>query len=221
MAATFHEVQSFMLKFCQLSNHGYKANLNFNTQSSQIFVNFGVELGSLSEEIHSTTNTPSYQHVKPTQVRRRNRRKEVFTNPENSAPAHKTNNVNFAKKSNEDNVTVSTIKEGFENHASDNTLCSNQEADFILPEIEKNATDLHYDYDTCADTFKGENTEAETFEQHDPTSAVETATISLHTSVAHTHPFPALNDDGTPWTPPSEEDMMHYLREHGHRAHRI
>ena len=198
MAATFHEVQSFMLKFCQLSNHGYKANLNFNTQSGQIFVNFGVELGSLSEELHSTTNTSSYQHVKPTQVRSRNRRKDAFTNPENSAPAHKTNNVNFAEQSNEDNVTASTIKERFENHASDNTLYINQEANFILQEIEKkNATDLHLNYDTSADTFKGENTEAKTFEQHDPISAVEIATSSLPSSVAHTHPFPTLNDDGT------------------------
>ena len=117
MAATFHEVQSFKFKFCQISNHGYKANLNFNTQSGQIFVNFGVELGSLSEELHSTTNTSSYQHVKPTQVRSRNRRKYALTNPENSAPAHKTNNVNFAEQSHEDNLTASTIKERFENHA--------------------------------------------------------------------------------------------------------
>ena len=63
--------------------------------------------------------------------------------------------------------------------------------------LKKNATDLHLNYDTSADTFKGENTEAKTFEQHDPISAVEIATSSLPSSVAHTHPFPTLNDDGT------------------------
>ena len=55
-----------------------------------------------------------------------------------------------------------------------------------------------------------------TLEQHEPSTA---ASPSLSSSISH--PFPTLNDDGSVWTPPSEEDMMHYLREHGHHAHRI
>ena len=31
-------------------------------------------------------------------------------------------------------------------------------------------------------------------------------------------PALGINDDGTPWTPPSEEDILEYLREHGHQA---
>ena len=58
---------------------------------------------------------------------------------------------------------------------------------------------------------------ADASDQNGPsTVVVNTETISL-SSVSH--PFPALNvnDDGTVWTPPSEEDILHYLHEHGHR----
>ena len=55
--------------------------------------------------------------------------------------------------------------------------------------------------------------EDSTLEQHEPSTA---ASPSLPSSISH--PFPALNDDGSVWTPPSEEDILHYLREHAHRA---
>ena len=76
-------------------------------------------------------------------------------------------------------------------------------------EVVSNSEQNHFSDDISA---------ADTTEQNDPCSAVVNSTITSLSSVSH--PFPALNinDDGTAWTPPSEEDIMHYLRDHGHRV---
>ena len=64
---------------------------------------------------------------------------------------------------------------------------------------------------------------------HDQTTASQNLDIKEDVSVSccltREEHFPPedlkLNDDATLWTPPSEEDFLHYLREHGHLAHNL
>ena len=71
MATMQWEVQSFVSKFTQLAHAGFNSSLNFNHFQGRMFVNFSSDLGEIQ-----TPARPS-KHVKPSQFRRRKRRREA------------------------------------------------------------------------------------------------------------------------------------------------
>ena len=58
-------------------------------------------------------------------------------------------------------------------------------------------------------------------DQNSVSSDVNLEDVCGSSSMTREEAFSAqnLNDDGTPWTPPSEEDMLHYMREYGHTVY--
>ena len=98
MAATQIEVQSFIDKFSHLSSQGYIANLNFNCHLGKISVNFQAELGLMYGTPEPLTPFLTQRFLKPSQVRRRNKRCEnrntCRTTVENELPSNEITNSN-------------------------------------------------------------------------------------------------------------------------------
>merc|ERR1712098_510195 len=68
--STFFEIESFISKFATLTSYGHTADLRFTSLNGNISVDFKASLGIVNPF------QESYQHVKPSRVRRRQRRKE-------------------------------------------------------------------------------------------------------------------------------------------------
>merc|ERR1712142_1033752 len=68
--STYFEIESFISKFTSLTSYGHTADLRFTSLNGNISVDFKASLGIVNPV------QESYQHVKPSRVRRRQRRKE-------------------------------------------------------------------------------------------------------------------------------------------------
>ena len=68
--STYFEIESFVNKFTTLTSYGYTADLRFTSLNGNINIDLKASLGIV------TPFQESYQHVKPSRVRRRQRRKE-------------------------------------------------------------------------------------------------------------------------------------------------
>jgi len=68
--STYFEIESFISKFTTLTSYGHTADLRFTSLNGNINVDFKASLGVVNPF------QESYQHVKPSRVRRRQRRKE-------------------------------------------------------------------------------------------------------------------------------------------------
>ena len=72
------ELESFFGKFINLSHHGFDATLAFKCTNGNIDVNLSATLGTNTEYYSTPTTTPrETRNSKPSQVRRRIRRKEA------------------------------------------------------------------------------------------------------------------------------------------------
>ena len=77
-AATQIEIQSFVDKFSHLSSQGYLSTLNFTCHQGKVSVNFQADLGYMHGTPEPLTHFLTQQrYMKPSQVRRRNRRCET------------------------------------------------------------------------------------------------------------------------------------------------
>merc|ERR1712142_1175888 len=68
--STYFEIESFISKFTTLTSYGHTADLRFTSLNGNINVDFKASLGIVNPF------QESYQHVKPSRVRRRQRRRE-------------------------------------------------------------------------------------------------------------------------------------------------
>ena len=75
--ATALEISSFIGKFMQLSSCGFRADLNFNCSDGNVSVNLTAELEC---NIPTPTVPNARKDVKPSQLRRRQRRKQAREN---------------------------------------------------------------------------------------------------------------------------------------------
>ena len=85
MADCSLELHSFIGKFMQLSASGFTANLSLSNTEGIISVNLNAVIGSLGQNIHAATCSDNVQlkkSMKPSQVRRRRRRRLAKTNVE-------------------------------------------------------------------------------------------------------------------------------------------
>ena len=96
MAAAQIEVQSFIDKFSHLSSQGYIAYLNFSCNHGKISVSFQAELGFMHGAPEPLTPFLT-QQLKPSQVRRFNRRYESRNANSNVITAKVENNVTVAR----------------------------------------------------------------------------------------------------------------------------
>ena len=80
--STFSEIQSFVSKFSQLSSLGLDVDVKFSSSNKKVSVNFTAELGNMIPLPQYAPYTASYKQnytEKPSKTRRRNRRKQSFT----------------------------------------------------------------------------------------------------------------------------------------------
>ena len=68
--STYFEIESFISKFTTLTSYGHTADLRFTSLNGNINVDFKASLGIVNPF------QESYEHVKPSRVQRRQRRKE-------------------------------------------------------------------------------------------------------------------------------------------------
>ena len=103
MSTCLTELHSFLSKFVQLSNEGFNADLKISSHEGIISVNFTAELGTPC----LWTPKPSFtKHVKPSQLRRRKRRKEKLIRTSTLSP---TSNITSLATSNPDTDVENTI----------------------------------------------------------------------------------------------------------------
>ena len=78
-SSTYFEIESFISKFTFLTSHGYLADLRFSNLHGKINVEFKANLGTLN------TTQDSQRRMKPSRIRRRQRRKENREKVNNSS----------------------------------------------------------------------------------------------------------------------------------------
>ena len=197
MAAVPLEIHSFMLKFNQLSNAGVNASLNLNCVNGRVYANLVADLGLYQNFHDGLSNTHVFQ---PSYRRRRRRHKCSKKSEEVQNNTHDESTVSDLSR----NSSEPTLEEA-------NTVEANMEDNLRVTNVS----------DSEQNPFPDDISGADASDQYGPSTAVVNTEITSLSSVSH--PFPALNvnDDGTVWTPPTEEDILHYLHEHGYRLQNL
>ena len=88
-ASTYLEIESFVSKFNFLTSLGYSADLRFTNLHGTINVEFKASLGCLN------LNQEAFQHMKPSRIRRRLRRKEKRDKYRNSSTDTSESNIDL------------------------------------------------------------------------------------------------------------------------------
>ena len=111
-AATFFELNSFLGKFSQLCNFGFNASLTFKNHNGNIIANIEAEIGSCNSSQLSSNqgSSKSCKNTKPSQVRRRNKRKTAHSNTSSSEMLNSNNFSSLNLAADIDGIDKTTSK---------------------------------------------------------------------------------------------------------------